>query len=52
MQPRLAPVPLSQMIEDINLVTWGLGNDYYRVGEVTSLFEDLDGGSGCGCGPR
>jgi hypothetical protein len=38
---RLTPVPLRQMIEDLNPVIRGWGN-YYKVGDVTSLFEDLD----------
>ncbi len=39
---RLAPVPLRKMIEDLNPVIRGWGN-YFKVGDVTSLFEDLDG---------
>jgi group II intron reverse transcriptase/maturase len=38
---RLAPVSLKGMIEDLNPVIRGWGN-YYKVGDVTSLFEDLD----------
>ena len=38
---RLAPVPLRKMIDDLNPVIRGWGN-YYKVGDVTSLFEDLD----------
>jgi RNA-directed DNA polymerase len=38
---RLAPVSLRRMIEDLNPLLRGWGN-YYRVGDVTSLFEDLD----------
>lgn len=38
---RLAPVSLAKMIEDLNPVIRGWGN-YFKVGDVTSLFEDLD----------
>ncbi len=38
---RLAPVPLRQMIEELNPLIRGWGN-YFKVGDVTSLFEDLD----------
>jgi group II intron reverse transcriptase/maturase len=38
---RLAPVPLREMIEDLNPLIRGWGN-YFKVGDVTSLFEDLD----------
>lgn len=38
---RLAPVSLSLMIEDLNPLVRGWGN-YFKVGDVTSLFEDLD----------
>src|SRR5215212_385781 len=38
---RLAPVPLRQMIEDLNPLIRGWGN-YFKIGDVTSLFEDLD----------
>jgi RNA-directed DNA polymerase len=38
---RLAPVSLAQMIKDLNPVLRGWGN-YFKVGDVTSLFEDLD----------
>ena len=38
---RLAPVPLRQMIELLNPVIRGWGH-YFKVGDVTSLFEDLD----------
>jgi group II intron reverse transcriptase/maturase len=38
---RLAPVPLHEMIKDLNPVIRGWGN-YYKVGDVTSLFGDLD----------
>lgn len=38
---RLAPIPLRQMIEDLNPLLRGWGN-YFKVGDVTSLFEDLD----------
>jgi group II intron reverse transcriptase/maturase len=38
---RLAPVPLREMIEDLNPLLRGWGN-YFKVGDVTSLFEDLD----------
>lgn len=39
---RLAPVPLRQIIEDLNPVIRGWGN-YYLIGDVQSLFDDLDG---------
>lgn len=38
---RLAPVGLAQMIEDLNPLIRGWGV-YFRVGDVTTLFEDLD----------
>ncbi len=38
---RLAPVSLQVMIEQLNPVIRGWGH-YYKVGDVTSLFEDLD----------
>jgi RNA-directed DNA polymerase len=38
---RNAPVSLRQMIEDLNPLLRGWGN-YFKVGDVTSLFEDLD----------
>ena len=38
---RLAPVSLSVMIQDLNPVIRGWGN-YFVIGDVTSLFEDLD----------
>jgi hypothetical protein len=38
---RRAPVSLAKMIEDLNPVIRGWGN-YFKVGDVTSLFEDLD----------
>ena len=38
---RQAPVSLGKMIEQLNPVIRGWGN-YYKVGDVTSLFEDLD----------
>jgi RNA-directed DNA polymerase len=38
---RRTPVSLRRMIEDLNPVIRGWGN-YYKVGDVTSLFEDLD----------
>lgn len=38
---RLAPVPLRQMIEELNPLIRGWGN-YFKVGDVTSLFGDLD----------
>jgi RNA-directed DNA polymerase len=39
---RLAPVSLGRMVEDLNPVIRGWGN-YFKVGDVTSLYEDLDG---------
>lgn len=38
---RQAPVSLSHMIEDLNPVLRGWGN-YFALGDVVSLFEDLD----------
>jgi len=38
---RLAPVPLREMIDQLNPVIRGWGH-YFKVGDVTSLFEDLD----------
>lgn len=38
---RNAPVSLRQMIEDLNPLLRGWGS-YFKVGDVTSLFEDLD----------
>lgn len=38
---RLAPVSLPVMIQDLNPVIRGWGN-YFVIGDVTSLFEDLD----------
>ncbi len=38
---RLAPVSLRRMIEDLNPLLRGWGN-YYRVGDVTTLFDALD----------
>jgi RNA-directed DNA polymerase len=38
---RLAPVSLRKVIEDLNPLIRGWGN-YFKVGDVTSLFEDLD----------
>ena len=38
---RLAPVSLRQMIQDLNPVLRGWGH-YFKVGDVTSLFESLD----------
>ncbi len=38
---RLAPVPLREMIAHLNPVIRGWGH-YFKVGDVTSLFEDLD----------
>src|SRR5207248_2035261 len=38
---RLQPVPLRKVIQHLNPVIRGWGN-YYKVGDVTSLFEDLD----------
>ncbi len=38
---RLAPVSLPVMIADLNPVIRGWGN-YFVIGDVTSLFEDLD----------
>lgn len=38
---RLAPVSLERVIEDLNPVIRGWGN-YYLVGDVQSLFDDLD----------
>ena len=38
---RLAPVPLRKVIEDLTPLIRGWGN-YFKVGDVTSLFEDLD----------
>jgi group II intron reverse transcriptase/maturase len=38
---RLAPVSLRRMIERLNPLVRGWGN-YFKVGDVTSLFEDLD----------
>ena len=38
---RQQPIPLRQVIEQLNPVIRGWGN-YYKVGDVTSLFEDLD----------
>ncbi len=38
---RPTPVPLRQMIEDLDHLSRGWGN-YFRAGDVTSLFGDLD----------
>ncbi len=38
---RNAPVPLRRIIEDLNPVIRGWGN-YYLIGDVQSLFDDLD----------
>jgi RNA-directed DNA polymerase len=38
---RLAPIPLGVMIEQLNPLLRGWGH-YYKVADVTSLFEDLD----------
>ena len=39
---RKAPVSMSQMVDDLNPLLRGWGN-YYAMGDVVSLFEDLDG---------
>lgn len=39
---RKAPVSMSQMIDTLNPLLRGWGN-YYAIGDVVSLFEDLDG---------
>jgi RNA-directed DNA polymerase len=39
---RQAPVSLSQMIDQLNPILRGWGN-YYAIGDVASLFRDLDG---------